>query len=169
MSMVIREEQPGDRQAVRTVNELAFGQAVEADLVERLHREAAVATSLVAQFAGQVVGHILFSPVHAEHAAARRLAGLAPMAVVPHFQRQGIGSLLVRDGLESCARLGYDGVVVLGHPHYYPRFGFAPAHHFGLRCEYDVPLEAFMALELPGHSLEGVRGLVRYHPTFATA
>jgi putative acetyltransferase len=83
------------------------------------------------------------------------------------LQRQGIGSLLVRAGLERCAEDGFDGVVVVGHPEYYARFGFVPARRFGLRCEYDVPPEVFMAIELPGHSLSGVSGLIRYHAVFA--
>jgi putative acetyltransferase len=89
------------------------------------------------------------------------------MAVAPPKQRQGIGGLLVREGLARCAAAGCDGVVVVGHPGYYPRFGFAPAHLAGLRCEYDVPGEAFMLLVLPGRSLDGVFGVVRFHPAFA--
>lgn len=166
---VIREEQPGDRGAVREVNEGAFGQPAEAGLVEALHRECAVVVSLVAEIAGAVVGHILFSPVEVESPAGKRLVGLAPMAVAPELQRQGIGSLLVRAGLERCGAAGFDGVVVVGHPEYYLRFGFVPARQFGLRCEYDVPSEVFMALELPGRSLAGASGLVRYHAAFAQA
>ena len=78
----------------------------------------------------------------------KRLVGLAPMAVAPDHQRQGIGSQLVREGLARCRAAGVDGVVVLGHAEYYPRFGFATAARFGLRCEYDVPADVFMAIEL---------------------
>jgi putative acetyltransferase len=162
----IREELPRDRAAVRAVNEAAFGQAAEANLVESIHDAAAVIASLVAVAGGVIVGHILFSPVDVERTGGRRLAGLAPMAVAPAYQKQGLGSRLVRDGLARCAEAGYDGVVVVGHPSYYPRFGFAPAVRAGLSCEYDVPPEAFMSVALPGRSLEGVSGLVRYHPAF---
>lgn len=165
--IIIRDENAGDRSAVRTVNELAFGQPDEANLVEALHRHGAVVVALVAESADQIIGHILFSPVQVELSQDKRLLGLAPMAVLPSHQRQGIGSLLVEEGLKRCTALGWDGVVVLGHPEYYPRFGFIPAATFGLRCEYDVPPEVFMARDLPGHAISGAKGLVRYHHAFA--
>ena len=165
--VVIRDEKRDDRGAVRAVNERAFDRPGEADPVEALHREGASAVALVAEWATEVVGHILFSPVEAAVGSGKRLLGLAPMAVLPSFQRQGIGRQLVGEGLVRCAAAAFDGVVVLGHPGYYPRFGFAPAHLFGLRCQYDVPPEVFMALVLPQRSLSGVSGLVRYHAAFA--
>ncbi len=152
---------------MRAVNELAFGRAAEAALVEELHRHDAAVVALVAESAGAILGHILFSPVQVEEPAGRRLVGLAPMAVRPADQRMGIGSRLVHEGLRRCSALGWDGVVVLGHPGFYPRFGFVSAANLGLYCEYDVPAEAFMALALPGRSLAGVKGLVRYHSAFA--
>jgi putative acetyltransferase len=166
--LVIREEKPHDREAVRLVHERAFGRTNEADLVEALHRERAAVVALVAESATNVVGHILFSPVEAAVATGKRLLGLAPLAVLPAFQRQGMGDRLVREGLLRCAAAGFDGVVVLGDPEYYPRFGFARAHLFGLRSEYDVPPEAFMALALPRRSLSGISGLIRYHAAFAS-
>jgi putative acetyltransferase len=165
--IVVRDERPPDRAAVRAVNEAAFGQPAEANLVEALHQAGAAVVALVAEREGTIAGHILFSPVTVEHARGRRLAGLAPMAVAPERQRQGIGSLLVREGAARCLAAGCDGIVVVGHPEYYPRFGFVPAHTLGLRTEYDVPPEVFMALTLPGRSLAGVSGLVRFHPAFA--
>lgn len=168
MNMIVRPELPGDRAAVRVVNESAFGQPTEADLVEALHRAGAATVALVAEIDGAVAGHILFSPVEVEPPAGRLLLGLAPMAVAPHLQRIGIGSRLVRAGLERCRELGRAGVVVLGHPEYYPRFGFVPAHRLGLRCEYDVPPEVFMAQELAPGALAGTAGLVLYHSAFAT-
>jgi putative acetyltransferase len=163
----VREERPSDRAAVRAVNEEAFGQPLEANLVEALHQARAAIVALVAEREETIAGHILFSPVSVEHAHGRRLAGLAPMAVVPALQKQGIGSMLVGEGLARCRAAGFDGIVVVGHPGYYPRFGFVPGHTLGLRTEYDVPPEAFMALALPGRSLEGVSGLVRFHEAFA--
>lgn len=123
--------------------------------------------SLVAIDEDRVVGHIFFSPVTIESATDSFTAmGLAPMAVLPECQRQGIGSLLVREGLRECQRIGHEIVVVLGHPEYYPRFGFVPASSKGLRSEYDVPDEVFMVAELTPGALKGRTGLVKYHPEF---
>ncbi|HLL77770.1 MAG TPA: N-acetyltransferase [Pyrinomonadaceae bacterium] len=165
--ITVRSEQAGDIDAVRRVNELAFGRPEEAALVEALRRAADPHVSLVAADGNRVVGHIFFSPVTIESGESTSAAmGLAPMAVVPEYQRRGVGSLLVREGLEECRRAGCDAVVVLGHPEYYPRFGFRPASRFGLRCEYTVPDEAFVALELVPGALAGRRGLVKYRPEF---
>ena len=164
---LIRDEQAADGPAVRAVNEQAFGGREEADLVEALHRAQAAVVALVAETGGGVVGHILFSPVDVEHSNGRQLVGLAPMAVDSRCQKQGIGSQMVREGLARCRAAGLDGIVVLGHAEYYPRFGFVPAHQLELRCEYDVPADVFMALELTPGALHGVSGLVRYHPAFA--
>ena len=123
--------------------------------------------SLVATIDERVVGHILFTPVTIEPPVECRIAGLAPMAVRPAHQRAGIGGQLIRAGLEECRRRGYSAVVVLGHPEYYPRFGFAPAHTFDLTCEFPSPPEAFMAMELEAGALRTIRGVVRYQPQFA--
>lgn len=167
MTFEVRAETPADRAAVRAVNERAFGRAAEADLVEALREHARPHLSLVAESGGAVVGHIFFSPVTVESAGGETGAfGLAPMAVLPEFQGRGVGSELVRRGLEECRRLGQEVVFVLGHPEYYPRFGFAPAAARGLRCEYPVPDEAFMLVELREGALGGRTGLVKYHPEF---
>lgn len=163
----VRTEKTEDISAVRRVNKLAFGRADEAVLVDRLRLAAQPQISLVAVENGQVVGHIFFSPVFVESAGSDFAAmGLAPMAVLPERQNQGIGSLLVREGLKECQRLGCDAVVVLGHPEYYPRFGFVPASRKGVRCEYPVPDEAFMLIELTPDALSGQHGLVKYRPEF---
>jgi putative acetyltransferase len=167
--LTIRPEQARDQDAVRVVNEQAFGGREEADIVERLHGAQSAVVSLVAEVGTDMVGHILFSPVVVEHSNGKRLVGLAPMAVAPDHQRKGIGSRLLREGLARCRAAGIDGVVVLGHAKYYPRFGFVPAQQFGLRCEYDVPADVFMAMELTPGALVGVSGLVRYHPAFGAA
>ncbi|OGC76663.1 MAG: GNAT family N-acetyltransferase [candidate division Zixibacteria bacterium RBG_16_40_9] len=167
---VIRAETLEDHSAVRKVNELAFGQPNEAALVDALRRAAHPHISLVAVIEGQIVGHIFFSPVSIESERSTFTAlGLAPMAVLPEYQKQGIGSALVREGLRECQRIGYDIVVVVGHAKYYPRFGFTPAKQKGLRCEYDVPDEVFMVAELKPGTLAGRQGLVKYHPEFKNA
>lgn len=166
----VRAETTEDHAAVYRVNQLAFGQPNEADLVDALREKANPTISLIATLDDNVVGHIFFSPVSVESDEdAFTAMGLAPMAVLPEHQNQGIGTRLVRAGLEDCRRLGHDIVVVLGHPNYYPRFGFEPASLKGLRSEYDVPDEVFMVTELKPNALAGRHGLVKYHPEFAKA
>lgn len=156
-----------DLEAIRRVNQLAFEGPVEADIVDALRDAGAVVASLVADLDGVVVGHILFSPVTVETANQEcAIAGLAPMAVVPSHQHTGIGSELVREGLARCRAAGYRAVVVLGHPGYYPRFGFSVAAERGLHCAWPVRPEAFMALELTPHALNGILGQVAYHAAF---
>ena len=164
----IRSERPEDIAAIRHVNEAAFATPAEADLIDALRQQAQPIVSLVAIDGDAVVGHILFSPVTLSSHPEVRIMGLAPMAIVPVRQRQGIGSGLVRAGLEECRRLGSDAVVVLGHAAYYPRFGFAAASRFGIASEYDVPDDVFMALELETAVLRGKSGTIRYHPAFAS-
>ena len=163
--LTIRPERDGDAEAIRSVVAAAFPTAAEAHLVDALRQQQAAVISLVADEGGQVVGHILFSPVTLDGADARML-GLAPMAVRPDRQRQGIGSALVRRGLDASRERGAAAVVVVGHPAFYPRFGFIPASRFAVRCEYDVPDDVFMALELTAGVLRP-GGLVRYHSAFA--
>jgi putative acetyltransferase len=165
--VLIRPEEERDRAAVRAVNVAAFGSSTEADLVDALRARARPLVSLVAEDGGAVVGHILFSPVTLPGRPDLDLMGLAPMAVAPARQRQGIGSALVRAGLERCRQSRVGTVVVLGHPAYYPRFGFVPASRFGIGCEADAPDEAFMAIELSPGCLRGASGKVRYHAAFA--
>jgi len=166
--IVIRVETSEDVPAVRRVNELAFGRPGEADLVDALRASETPILSLVAVLDGSVAGHVLFSPVTVEPRppGSDRCWGLGPLAVLPEYQSQGIGGQLVRAGLDACRQLGAAAVVVLGHPEYYPRFGFVPASRYGLRCEYPVPDDVFMVIELERGSLS-VPGLVRYHPAFA--
>lgn len=163
----VRLERAADTAQVRVVHERAFGRPDEANLVEVL-RDSAGAVSLVALVDGRAVGHLLFTPVTVDGVApAGSGTGLAPLAVLPEHQRQGIGSALVRAGLDVCRSLGHTFAVVLGHPEYYPRFGFVPASVRGLGCEFDVPAEAFMVLELRSGALDGARGVVHYRPEFA--
>lgn len=161
-----RTETVDDREAVRRVNEQAFEQPAEANLVEAL-REAAPHVSFVAEDdEGHVVGHVFFTPVTFESGEAVAAMALGPMAVAPEWQRRGVGSRLVREGLEECRRAGAAAVVVLGHADYYPRFGFARASAWGLRCKWPVGDEHFMALELVPGALDEVSGLVEYRPEF---
>jgi putative acetyltransferase len=167
----IRSERPDDLPHIRVVNERAFGQAAEADIVDRVRRACTYAISLVAEENDRIVGHILFSPVIVQdHGHSIEGMGLAPMAVHPDLQRQGIGSALVRRGLDIVRAGGCPFVVVLGHPEFYPRFGFEPASKHGLRNQWEgVPEEAFMAVILDHGAMEGVSGVVRYRDEFDEA
>jgi putative acetyltransferase len=174
----VRAERPEDAEAIRVVNLAAFETRAEADLVDALRQQASPLVSLVAERAGDteeatggagpaIVGHILFTPVTLLPHPALSIMGLAPMAVLPAHQRQGVGAALIREGLERCRALRADAVVVLGHADYYPRFGFEPAARFRIGCEYDVPPEVFLALELTPGILRERAGTIRYHPAFA--
>ena len=166
--MLIRPEKESDWDAVHAVNVSAFESPSEANLVDALREQAQPVVSLIAEENGEVIGHIMFSPVSLLSCPNLKMMGLAPMAVVPKHQQKGIGSELVRTGLEQCRQLGFDVVVVLGHPAYYPRFGFFPSSRFGIDSEYDVPEEAFMAVELKPESLNGMTGRVKYHAAFSS-
>jgi putative acetyltransferase len=166
----IRDEQPQDIRKIREVNEQAFGKSHEADILDKLRRNCDDLLSLVAVVHKQLVGHILFSPatVESEDRTVEGM-GLAPMAVLPTYQRQGIGSELIRTGIGKLESRGCPFVIVLGHAEYYPRFGFEPACRYGLRSEWEVPDDAFMILVLNGSQLHGISGEVRYRPEFAEA
>ena len=169
--ILIREEQPGDAAEIRTVNERAFGQPAEANLVDKLREDCEALLSLVTVREGRVVGHILFSPITFDRSKNMNGGmGLAPMAVLPDCQRQGIGSRLVERGLALLRSRSCPVVVVLGHPEYYPRFGFVPASAHGIRCQWDgVPDEAFMIHIFDAPAMEGVQGIVRYRAEFEEA
>lgn len=165
----VRAERPFDAASVREVNDRAFGSPAEGLIVERL-RTAPDCISLVATKDDLVIGHILFTPVSVEPPVGLRIAGLGPMSVLPEHQRAGIGSQLIRVGLDACRQHGYSAVVVVGHPEYYPRFGFEPAHTRGLTLpDFDVPQDVFMVVELEAGVREHLHGAVRYRSEFAEA
>jgi len=162
----IREELPGDEAAVRLVNLAAFEDGPEADLVDRLRAAGTDYRSFVAIEHDEIVGHILFTPAAVDGQDLVGM-GLAPMAVTPARQRQGIGSELVRYGLEQLRAMKYPFVVVLGHPEYYPRFGFERASCFGFRSQWEgVPDEVFMVTVFDPAALPAGGGVVRYRIEF---
>lgn len=167
--MNIETEQPGDVEAIHAVHEEAFGRPGEAILVEQIRAlpEFDPRLSLVARINGQVVGHVLFSGIEILTPRGPRPAlALAPLAVLPTYQRRGVASGLVLRGLGACKTLGHDIVVVLGEPGYYSRFGFERAAEYGIHAPFEVPEDAFMLLELSPAALTGVRGMVRYSKPF---
>ena len=165
--MLIRHEKERDHEDVRQVNRLAFGQEAEARLVDALRAGGHAPVTLVAQIGVQVVGHIMFSDLNilAENGTVPALA-LAPMAVLPDFQRQGIGSMLVRRGLEVCKEQGHRIVVVLGHPDFYPRFGFLAKLAESLESPFGSG-PSHLAVELMPGALDGVAGRLAYSPPFS--
>jgi len=152
---------------VYDVNAAAFATETEAKLVDALRESASDYISQVAVEDQNVVGHIMFTPVTLEPFEDLRLMGLAPMAVSPSLQRGGIGSELVKTGLLRCTESDVGAVAVLGHPQYYPRFGFRPASQWGIKSEYEVPEEVFMMMELSPGYLQGYQGIIRYDAAFA--
>jgi putative acetyltransferase len=164
--ITIRNERPLDIKLIRKINEQAFRTPAEAQLVDLLRTRGKLVVSLVASVDDQVAGHIAFSPVKIAAHPEIRGVGLGPVAVLPAMQRQGIGSVLVRKGLECCREMDYDYAVVVGHPNLYPRFGFIPAIRFGINSIWELPEGVFMALELRPQSLVGISGLVTYEPEF---
>ena len=167
MTVEIRAERQRDRPAVFELNRAAFPTDAEARLVDTLRSSDCGYLSLVAVDGRKILGHILFTPVTLSDRPDRSLMGLAPMAVLPECQRNGIGSRLVHAGLERCSQAGTGAVAVLGHAEYYPRFGVAPSSRWRIDCEFDVPEEAFMIKELEPGYLHDSRGTIHYHPAFS--
>ena len=167
----IRHEHPGDATAVRLVNRRVFATTVEADIVDALRASCPDCLSLVAEDEGRIVGHILFSPAVLKTSAGQRNGmALAPMAVLPEHQGRGVGSNLVRAGLDVLLQRGCPFVIVLGHASYYPRFGFEPAHRFGIRPQWDgVPEQAFMISFLVPPGDRPVSGTAYYRDEFDAA
>lgn len=164
--LIVRSENVGaDESAIYAVNEAAFGRPDEANLVDALRGEGVVLASLVAELERSMVGHILFSRMWIDTASGSvPAAALAPMAVLPEYQGQGIGGRLIRYGLDLLRHQGEEIVIVLGHPDYYPRFGFSTASARPLESPF--PPDAYMAMELRAGALDGISGRVRYAAAF---
>lgn len=169
--IAISEETQKDYDAVRTVHDQAFGQPDEGRIVDTLRASCDEILSLVAISENMIIGHIFFSPVTIETPTGLVTGmGLAPMAVLPEFQKQGIGTMLVHEGLRILKEQSCPFVIVLGHAKYYPRFGFERASKYGLQCQWKgVPDEAFMVLILDESVMKGVSGIARYGSEFDEA
>ena len=166
--VTVRQEVPQDAAAIARINLAAFPGPAEARLVEALRQKDKITYSLVALVDERPAGHILFSPMEIVSSTGEtfQAVGLGPVAVLPEIQQQGVGSALCQTGLALCREAGHKAVLVLGHPTYYPRFGFKPAASFQISCAYDVPADAFMVLELQEGALDGVSGTAHYQPEF---
>ncbi|MCM3572602.1 N-acetyltransferase [Mesobacillus subterraneus] len=168
---IIRPENPNDYTYIRELIVLAFENGEnEASLVELIRESEHFVSGLslvAAKNEGEIIGHILFSVIHlvTDQGIVPTL-GLAPMSVKPDYQNSGIGSDLVNEGIKACRDLGCDHIFVLGHPNFYPRFGFSPTSQFGIVPPFPVPEEVFMALELKKGSLTGLQGKIEYPPAF---
>ncbi len=165
----IRQEKPDDSSAINRLNLAAFDNGPEAVLVDRLRSACEEYVSFVAVENGEVVGHILFTPVTIDSSTAIGM-GLAPMAVLPSHQRKGIGSRLVRHGLEFLRNSKCSFVIVLGHAEYYPRFGFEVASKYKLHSQWEgVPEEVFMVIVFNEGALPKQGGVARYRDEFSDA
>ena len=161
-------ENADHQDGVRAVHRQAFGGDAESALVDRLRDEGQLIVSKVALLSGHVVGHVAISPVSVvRNRLCVQTAGLGPVAVIPDYQRQGIGGRLVDAGLHACAGRGWGVVFVLGEPEFYTRFGFSPADAHGLGWDQPAPPEFFLLKELYAGAAGGVTGAVSYHPAFA--
>jgi putative acetyltransferase len=161
----IRAERPDDIAAIRDVNRRAFGGDREANIVDALRANGGALLSLAARVDGRVVGHIMYSPASIGDVVTG--AALGPMSVDPGHQRQGIGSTLVEAGHRMLRDTGCPFVVVVGHVHFYPRFGFVPASRLGISCDWNVPDDVFMIAVLDEDKMRGVSGRATYRDEFS--
>jgi len=165
----IRPEVPKDYPLIDAINTEAFGQHNESLLIRALRKRSDFdpRLSLVAEVNGNPIGHILFTPIDIQspNISFGSLA-LAPMSVLPKYQKRGIGTSLIKAGIAQARQLGFKSIIVLGHAKYYPKFGFEPASSRSIKAPFEVPDEAFMALELIKSGLEGVSGTVVYPEEF---
>ena len=168
MEIRIRQEVKEDHKRVYEINKMAFGQENESKLIEKIRKgpNFVPELSLVAEKDNEIVGHILFSKIKIVGESEFETLALAPMAVIPKLQKQGIGGKLIKKGIEKAIELGFDSIIVLGHKDYYPKFGFQQASKWGIKSPFEVPDEAFMAIELTEKALESRAGVVQYPQEF---
>lgn len=168
MEIRFRKEVKEDYKQVYEINKLAFGQDKESILIEKIRKgpNFVPELSLVAEKDNEIVGHILFSKMKIVGEIEYETLMLAPLAVIPELQKQGIGGKLVKKGIEKAIELGFDSIIVVGHKDYYPRFGFQKASKWGIKCPFEVPDGAFMAIELTEKALENKAGVVQFPEEF---
>jgi putative acetyltransferase len=162
MDILIKEERASDFQQIAEINNQAFNRDVEGKLVELLRKADCEIISLVAEVNKQIVGHIMFSPVEIENKTEGMI--LAPIAVLPEFQKKGIGAKLIKKGAEEVKSKNYSIIILFGHPEYYPKFGFAPASRYGLKSKIEAPDEVFMALNFSDKNWKN--SLIKFRPEF---
>jgi len=168
MDILIRKEARKDYDDIFNLNKLAFGQEEESRLVNKIRNgnNFIPELSLVAEKDGKIIGHILFSKIRISGSLIFESLALAPVAVAPEFQRKGVGSQLIEVGISKAKELGFESIIVLGHKDYYPRFGFQKASKWNIKCPFEAPDEAFMAMELSKDALKDKSGTVIYPPEF---
>lgn len=170
MNLTIRQEDKADYKKIYELNLLAFEEKEEAVLVDLLREndEFIPQLSLVALLNNEIVGHILFTIIKIidDNENEHESLALAPMAVLPKYQKKGIGGKLINNGLSIATNLNFKSVIVLGHEHYYPKFGFVPTSKWNIKPPFEVPTNAFMGIELVNNSLDNVSGIVKYPKEF---
>lgn len=177
MSFIIRQEQKSDHESTEVVVKTAFASAEQSDqnehhLVSRIRKSEVFIPELslvaVSKDKHEILGHILLSKVFISASDYQKVESLAlaPVSVLPDYQNKGIGKCLIQKALEKAKELGFQSVIVLGHPEYYPKFGFRKSSLWQIKAPFEVPEEALMASELLEGSLDNVSGVVEYPSIF---
>lgn len=169
MNINLRSEQPSDFEGITRVNNISFQRKAEGKLVYELRKQKDFdpRLSIVAESSGEIIGHILFTPVDIVNNGQKyKSLTLAPMSVLPKYQKKSVGKLLVIFGLQIAKDTGYQSVVVLGHPSYYPKLGFVKASDWNIKSPFPAPDEAFMVKELIPGALDGIEGKVIFPDAF---
>lgn len=162
MNIDIRYEKLKDQELIYKLLSESFETNDEEKLVRLLHTDHQSLISLVADFNNEIIGQIILSKMTAEEDETLEIYGLAPMCVAPEYQNQGVGTKLVEAVIREAKKNKIDGIFVLGHPNYYPRFGFKPTKEYKIKCEYDVPADVFMALDLSSR-LSKLKGQIVFY------
>ena len=172
IDIIIRKETSDDSEAIKELNNQAFCQKQEGELIENLRKKSEFVTelSLVAIHENRIIGHILYFPITIKtEKKVHSTLSLEPMAVMPDYQKKGVGGALIKAGLEKAKELGFISVVVLGHPEYYPRFGFRKASKWKIKEPFGVPDEVMMAIELQEGSLDCGGGMIDFPKEYYAA